>query len=170
MPFRMYRIAGAPLVAVLLVVGCSSPHHAALNLRADVQRSALACPEFELNADSFVIKPVAGFENLGGGNRVMWDQGAVVAPQTYYVDTLVIAGQKVAGVTVTAATGNGELAAPVRLRLSYAACQPAGSKKLHIARRAAASDPWQKHTGFQSKQSHFVEVFVEEFSDWAIAD
>lgn len=166
MPFRMYRIVGVPLAAVLLAFGCSPrPNNAAFAIKA-----VHGCPNFVMTADSFVITPTAGFENLGGGNRVMWDDSAVAVPQTYYVDTLAVNGQKVAGVAVTPASGNAGLAAPVRLRLSYAACVPSTSKKLYIARRPASSDPWQKQTGFHSKGSHFVEVFVEEFSDWAIAD
>lgn len=173
MPARPRAAVGALLLLGWFMPGCKPR---VMNVGHPQYRDPPPCPSFKVASTGFDITTAADSAVLGPGkakpaSRVKWDANAVTSTQHFNVSVLTDAnGDTIPGVRVGGPAGL-VFEEPVQLRLSYSACyNPGAGKRPYVLTRQSPSDPWQRVNGSVSKGGMYVEVYVEHFSDYAIAE
>ena len=130
-----------------------------------------ACPGFRLNVDSIVVGPAGGPFPLtqNGLTLITFAPNAVTTQTTFYVNPVVVNGDTLAGVGFTPATGL--FPEQVVLRISYNGCPEIIQKQngpLRIWFRDGTGD-WKPIPSGKSVGGHYVDAYIEHFTDFAIA-
>jgi hypothetical protein len=151
--------------AVFAVSACvSSREHARPNIPS--------CPGFNLklepiNVNSTGGPPIALSQN--GQTRITFSPGAVSNPTTFNVNAVTEDGETKAGVGFT--PGTGVFPQPVLLRISYNGCPEILANQngpLHIVFKNGNGN-WESIGGGKDTTQHYVEAYVQHFTDFAIA-
>jgi hypothetical protein len=104
-----------------------------------------------------------------GQSTITFAPGAVTTQTTFTVNAVTQNDTTLAGVGFT--PGIGLFQEPVLLRLSYNGCPGILAKqaeRLHIVFKDTTGN-WKPIEGGKSMQQHYVEAYVQHFTDFAIA-
>ena len=164
--FELRASRATPLLTLLLLLACVQPPNGVLPPPPPM--TIPECPVFTVNPQTITVDAGGRTFDLGGGNELRFDRGAVPRRSTYSVSAYRPNGRTVAGVTITPLEGSpATFTEPVELRLSYAGCPFENNQNPFVIAEIRSGLPFSVG-GAKSVIGRFVRAYVTHFSDYAI--